>query len=69
VISSLGFDSLMAVELRNRIEADLGVLVPTAVLLQAETSRAIAAAITERHKPEVLAVHGTAGSVWTEGEI
>lgn len=36
-INQLGFDSLMAVELRNRIEADLGVTMPVARILSSST--------------------------------
>ena len=68
-IASLGFDSLMAMELRNRIETDLGVLVPVAALLQADTPRAIAAAIIECHESLVPTGETTAASSWTEGEI
>jgi len=44
-LASTGMDSLMSMELRNRIETDIGVLLPLAVLLQAETPAVIAAAI------------------------
>src|SRR5690606_16938619 len=47
-INTLGFDSLMAMELRNRIESDLGILLPVATLLQAETLSTIATALDER---------------------
>lgn len=36
-LTSLGLDSLMAVELRNRLQSDLGVAVPVAQLLQGPT--------------------------------
>jgi myxalamid-type polyketide synthase MxaB len=36
-IGSLGLDSLMAVELRNRIDRDLGIVVPAVMLLQQPT--------------------------------
>lgn len=67
-IAQLGFDSLMAMELRNRIETGLGVLVPVAALLQADTPRAIANALVEHHDTP-LPVAATATSSWTEGEI
>lgn len=51
VVATLGFDSLMAMELRNRIEAGLDVLVPVATLLQAETPRAMADAVIAHARP------------------
>lgn len=36
-ISQLGFDSLMAVQLKNRLEKELGVVVPMAALLSGPT--------------------------------
>jgi hypothetical protein len=69
-VSQLGFDSLMAMELRNRIEADTGVLVPVARLLASATPAAIAEeliALHQRAEP-VTAATGTADER-TEGEI
>jgi len=55
-------------ELRNRIETGLGVLVPVAALLQADTPRAIANVLVEHHDTS-LPVAATATPSWTEGEI
>ena len=44
-IASMGFDSLMAVETRNRIESGIGVLLPTARLLDQPFVREIARAV------------------------
>ena len=41
-ITSLGLDSLMAVELKNRFEADLGVVVPVVRLLKGPSVRELA---------------------------
>ncbi|MEV1004015.1 type I polyketide synthase [Nonomuraea sp. NPDC050202] len=43
----LGLDSLMAVQLRNRITADLGINLPIAVLLQRRTIAGLAAVLAE----------------------
>ena len=44
---SLGLDSLIALEVRNRINADLGMNVPLAKLMQSESIRALAVYVTE----------------------
>src|SRR6185369_5541813 len=41
-VGKLGLDSLMAVELRNRIEKDVGIVVPTVALLQEPTVTSLA---------------------------
>jgi acyl carrier protein len=46
-IAHLGFDSLMAMELRNRIEADLGILVPVAGMLGSGTPAELARLVAE----------------------
>jgi acyl transferase domain-containing protein len=40
--STMGIDSLMAVELKNRVESDLGVVLPIVALLQGPTARTLA---------------------------
>ncbi|MGV9770382.1 acyl carrier protein [Streptosporangium sp. NPDC003464] len=48
----LGLDSLMAVQLRNRVAADLGVTLPVAVFLQRRTIGDLAAvALTHLREP------------------
>ena len=70
-IPNLGFDSLMAVQLRNRIETELGTLLPMKDMLQATTPADIAEVLNLR-----LAATSPAAAtavamepVWTEGEI
>ena len=45
---NLGIDSLIAVEVRNRINADLGVNVPLAKFMQSESINTLAAFVAER---------------------
>ncbi len=69
-ISHLGFDSLMAMELRNRIEADLGIVVPVAMLLNSESAFMLAKQVgdhIQRAEPAIAAGAATMG--WSEGEI
>lgn len=68
-LNRLGFDSLMAVEIRNRVEDDLGLLLPMVRLIDAPSVRALA---------EELLARGATGAVepaeadeedWIEGDI
>src|SRR5262249_37595414 len=45
---NLGLDSLIAVDVRNRLHADLGVNVPLTQLMQSASGRAVAAYVTEQ---------------------
>jgi acyl carrier protein len=47
-LPDMGIDSLMAVELRTAVRADLGVEVPIVDLLERFSLRGLAAAIAER---------------------
>jgi hypothetical protein len=47
----LGMDSLMAVQLKNRIETDLGVLVPIAHFLQSPSVAQLTAQLLEQLAP------------------
>ena len=77
-IAQLGFDSLMAMELRNRIESDVGVVVPVAQLLGSATPAAVGEAMTHviaSSAPASAAANAPARAHdgpkagWTEGEI
>jgi acyl carrier protein len=55
-ISQLGFDSLMAVRLRNRVKSDLGVDIPVAGLLENRSIRELAQLVQQQE-------------VWMEGAV
>ncbi len=47
-LRNLGIDSLIAVEVRNRVNTDLGVNIPLAKLMQNESIKTLAAFVAER---------------------
>lgn len=51
-LASAGFDSLMALELRNRLEKDLGLTLPTALIWQFPSVHLMALDLTKRLVPE-----------------
>ena len=66
-LTRLGLDSLMAIELRNRIDAELGVNVPLSLVMQNGTLAAIAARVLQ----ELPATPAAAPppTVWDEGDL
>ena len=69
-IAHLGFDSLMAMELRNRIEREIGILIPVSKLLTSGTPATLADELTATLAAEEPAAKGSAKpDTWTEGEI
>lgn len=72
-LSSLGFDSLMAVQLKNRIETDLGVVVPMIRFLQGPSIEELTVSLLE-HVESAEAGHGVgsaamAAEAWEEGTL
>jgi acyl carrier protein len=69
--SSLGLDSLMAVELKNRIEADLGVVIPMVQLLEGPSVNQLSQAVFEKltAMSGELATQSAQASNWEEGEL
>src|SRR5439155_433041 len=53
-LNHLGIDSLMAIELKNRIEADLGVSVPMVKFLEGPSVRDLAGFLADRLAPAEL---------------
>jgi NADPH:quinone reductase-like Zn-dependent oxidoreductase/acyl carrier protein len=69
-IAQFGFDSLMAMELRNRIEADLRLIVPVSDLLECVTPEDLAVRLMlRRDEEEPAGVGATGEQKWEEGEI
>src|SRR5690606_37920939 len=68
-IASLGFDSLMAMELRNRVEADFRVVLPVPLLLGADAPSVILDALVEETIALATTIPGNASPEFVEGEI
>jgi acyl transferase domain-containing protein/acyl carrier protein len=70
-LSSFGFDSLMAVQLKNRIEADIGAIVPMIQFLQGPSVEQLVAPVLEAAEALEGAppVAVTAAEAWEEGSL
>lgn len=72
-IADYGFDSLLAVELRNRIEKEVGVLMPASALLTCRTPAALGKALYDMIAGTAAVPESVQDRVdedaWTEGEI
>ncbi len=68
-LSSLGFDSLMAVQFRNRVEADLALALPLAELLAGPTVAQLTEGIAARLGSAAPAVPTPAEAAWEEGSL
>ena len=69
-LQRLGLDSLMAIELKNRIEADLSVIIPLGSFLHGANLRQVSAQVLDQvlaAAPEAVATGGDGG--WEEGEF
>src|SRR5439155_10352393 len=64
-LNNLGIDSLMAIELKNRIEADLGVTVPMVKFLEGPSVRDLSGFLADKLAPaEVTATPPTAAAAF-----
>lgn len=61
-LSNLGIDSLMAIELKNRIEADLGATVPMVKFLEGPSVRELSAYLAEQLTPLLASTRRTSGA-------
>lgn len=70
-ISNLGLDSLMAVELKNRIEADLAVVIPMVQLLEGPSVNQLAQDVFEKLSATSAGPESASErtSKWEEGEL
>jgi short-subunit dehydrogenase/acyl carrier protein len=70
-ISTLGLDSLMAVELKNRIEADLAIVIPMVQLLEGPSIVQLSQAVFEKLSAASAESNmpSTEVSSWEEGEL
>jgi NAD(P)-dependent dehydrogenase (short-subunit alcohol dehydrogenase family)/aryl carrier-like protein len=73
-ISAQGFDSIMAIELKNRMESDLGIIVPLVRLLDGPSATELTQLLVDRLDETTQygvdeAAEDEASRVWEEGEI
>ena len=70
-LSSYGFDSLMAVQLKNRIEADLGIVVPLIQFLQGLSVGELVPSICEELEMNLVTPRSESvrSDVWEEGTV
>ena len=66
-LAKLGLDSLMAVELRNRVDTELGVRVPLSVVMQSGTLATVATHVLAELADSQLV--GPKEVEWDEGEL
>jgi acyl carrier protein len=71
-LTNLGFDSLMALDLKSRVEAEFGVVLPPARLLESPTIDSLTEGILKMlggQETKSAAVGAKAGPGWDEGEL
>ena len=68
-LSTLGFDSLMAVQIRNSIQVDLGLALPLVRLLQGPTIAQLADDVAAGLDVPAAAPAPTAAEIWEEGSL
>ena len=70
-LSSYGFDLLMAVQLKNRIEADLGIVVPLIQFLQGPSVGELVPSICEELEMNSATPRSQSvrSDVWEEGSV
>ena len=69
-LGDLGFDSLMAMEMRNRIEKEAGIILPVGKLLGSTTVGNFAAAVNGLLDISQATTDESSGTEdWDEGEI
>jgi phthiocerol/phenolphthiocerol synthesis type-I polyketide synthase D len=70
-LSALGFDSLMAVQLKNRIEADTGAVVPMIQFLQGLSVEQLVVPVLEAAEAMsgLAMTAGDAAEAWEEGTL
>jgi acyl carrier protein len=70
-VTNLGMDSLMAVELKNRIEKNVGVVIPMVQLLQGPSIAELAGSVLAHlaDSPGGEMVQAQAAEDWEEGEL